>query len=184
MFLEVNKMQLKLLTLLAWFFVCLSVMKWSVVLTFCFYSKRYFVVAFSYLITTSDILIIFLVYICVYFWQCRRVHDPYITEPHGQSFLTTCANSIWNVTDNGHHYAARNHCILLGPLCKQSVWHLDPRASLAYVLVYTAFWSTRGFFLFLLWFFVSKLPAIIIHEYATLIYKLSPNFHYSVLSKE
>lgn len=116
-------------------------------------SHCYFVVAFSYLITTSEVLsIIFWVYFCVYFWQCRRVHDPYITEPHGQSFLTTCANGIWNVTDNGHHYAARNHCILLGPLCKWSEWHLDPRASLAYVLVYTASWSTRGFFLLLSWF--------------------------------
>lgn len=32
--------------------------------------------------------------------------------------------------------------------------------------------------------FVSKLSAIIIHECETLIYKLSPNFHYSVLAKE
>lgn len=32
--------------------------------------------------------------------------------------------------------------------------------------------------------FVSKLSAIIIHECETLIYKLSRNFHYSVLAKE
>lgn len=72
-------------------------------------------------------------------------------------FLDHCVNSLYDIQILELHWHMSLFTLLLG---QQG----------------DSFFYYRGF--------VSKLSAIIIHECETLIYKLSPNFHYSVLSKE